>query len=53
VGHLKLREVLEGIKVLMLISGDWPTVQEHLKRAYPEYDETLQLTFLDKLKISG
>lgn len=53
VGHPKLREFLEGIKALMRISGDWPTFQEHLARAYPHYDETLQLTFLDKLKITG
>lgn len=53
VGHPKLREFLEGIKALMRISGDWSTFQEHLTRAYPHYDETLQLTFLDKLKISG
>lgn len=53
VGHPKLREFLEGIKALMRISNDWPTFQEHLTRAYPHYDETLQLTFLDKLKITG
>jgi hypothetical protein len=53
VGHPKLREFLEGIKALMRISSDWPTFQEHLTRAYPHYDETLQLTFLDKLKITG
>lgn len=53
VGHPKLREFLEGINALMRISGDWATFQEHLSRAYPHYDETLQLTFLDKLRIAG
>lgn len=53
VGHPKLREFLEGINALMRISGDWNTFQDHLSRAYPHYDETLQLTFLDKLRITG
>lgn len=52
VGHPKLREFLEGIKALMRISPDWSTFQEHLKRAYPHFDEELQLNFLDKLSLS-
>ncbi|SNS08159.1 P63C domain-containing protein [Antarctobacter heliothermus] len=52
VGHPKLKEFLEGIKALMRISPDWDTFQHHLSRAYPHYDETLQLTFLDKLRIT-
>jgi hypothetical protein len=51
VGHPKLREFLEGIKALMRISDSWSTFQEHLKRAYPHFDENLQLSFLDKLKL--
>lgn len=51
VGHPKLREFLEGIKALMRISSDWDTFQEHLKRAYPHFDENLQLSFLDKLTL--
>ena len=53
VGHPKLREFLEGIKALMRISNDWDTFQSHLSRAYPHYDEQLQLTFMDKLRITG
>lgn len=53
VGHPKLKEFLEGIKALMRISRDWPTFQDHLSRAYPHYDETLQLSFMDKLRITG
>jgi hypothetical protein len=53
VGHPKLREFLEGVKALMRISPDWETFQGHLSRAYPHYDEQLQLTFLDKLRITG
>lgn len=53
VGHPKLREFLEGVKALMRISPDWETFQEHLKRAYPHYDEQLQLSFIDKLRITG
>lgn len=52
VGHPKLREFLEGIKALMRISNSWAVFQGHLKRAYPHYDENLQLSFLDKLRIS-
>ena len=52
VGHPKLREFLEGIKALLRISADWETFQEHLKRAYPHYDEQLQLSFIDKLRIT-
>lgn len=51
VGHPKLREFLEGIKALMRISPDWATFQEHLKRAYPHFDENLQLSFLDRLNL--
>lgn len=51
IGHPKLREFLEGIKALMRISDNWTNFQEHLSRAYPHYDEKLQLTFLDKLRI--
>ena len=53
VGHPKLREFLEGIKALMRISDSWSTFQDHLKRAYPHFDENLQLSFLDKLKLSS
>lgn len=52
VGHPKLREFLEGIKALMRISDSWAAFQGHLKRAYPHFDENLQLSFLDKLRIS-
>jgi len=52
VGHPKLREFLEGIKALMKISDNWKTFQTFLARAYPHYDETLQLTFFDKLRIT-
>lgn len=51
VGHPKLREFLEGLKALMRISPDWSTFQEHLKRAYPHFDESLQLSFMDKLTL--
>lgn len=51
IGHPKLREFLEGIKALMRISNDWPTFQLHLKRAYPHFDEALQLSFLDRLTL--
>lgn len=51
VGHPKLREFLEGIKALMRISDSWTAFQEHLKRAYPHFDENLQLNFLDRLKL--
>lgn len=51
VGHPKLREFLEGIKALMRISPDWSTFQGHLKRAYPHFDEALQLSFLDRLTL--
>lgn len=51
VGHPKLREFLEGIKALMRISPDWSTFQSHLKRAYPHFDEELQLNFLDRLSL--
>ena len=51
VGHPKLREFLEGLKALMRISPNWATFQEHLKRAYPHFDESLQLSFMDKLTL--
>lgn len=51
VGHPKLREFLEGIKALMRISPDWATFQGHLKRAYPHFDESLQLSFMDRLTL--
>jgi hypothetical protein len=51
VGHPKLREFLEGLKALMRISPDWATFQGHLKRAYPHFDDKLQLSFLDKLTL--
>jgi hypothetical protein len=51
VGHPKLREFLEGIKALMRISDSWATFQQHLKRAYPHFDENLQLDFLDRLRL--
>jgi hypothetical protein len=43
VGHPKLKEFLEGIKALMRVSDNWSTFQELLNRAYPHYNDTLQL----------
>lgn len=51
VGHPKLREFLEGIKALMRISDTWDVFQDHLGRAYPHYDDKLQLSFIDKLRV--
>lgn len=51
VGHPKLREFLEGVKALMRISHNWAEFQDNLKRAYPHFDEELQLNFLDKLRL--
>lgn len=43
VGHPKLTQFLEGIKALMRVSGDWSNFQDMLNRAYPHYNDTLQL----------
>lgn len=51
IGHPKLREFLEGIKALMRISNTWEQFQEHLSRAYPHFDEKLQLNFHDRLSL--
>ena len=53
VGHPRLKEFLEGIKALMRVSDSWKSFQEHLSRAYPHYDEALQLSFAERLTISN
>lgn len=52
IGHPKLREFLEGIKALMRVSDDWDSFKALLGRAYPHYDEALQLSFFDKMRVS-
>lgn len=52
VGKKRLDEFLEGIKALMRVSDSWKAFQEHLSRAYPHYDEELQLSFAQNLVIT-
>lgn len=44
-GKPRLKEMLEGVKALMKISSDWQTFMQHLDRAYPRFNDTLQLPF--------
>lgn len=52
VGHPKLKEFLEGIKALMRISDNWAAFQGILNRAYPHYNDTLQLDFFKQALVS-
>lgn len=51
IGHPKLKEFLEGIKALMRVSDSWDMFQSLLRRAYPHYDDALQLSFFDKMRL--
>ena len=45
VGHPALKEHLIGIIALMKASPNWPTFQRLLHRAYPAYNEQLELIY--------
>lgn len=45
IGHPKLKEFLEGLKTLMIISKDWKQFQELLNIRYPKWDALPQLPF--------
>lgn len=42
-GKLRLKELLGGVKVLMLQSGKWPEFKIKLDEYYPKFGETMQL----------
>jgi hypothetical protein len=44
-GKPRLREMLEGVKLLMRMSTTWPEFMVKLNEFYPRFDETLQLPF--------
>ena len=45
IGHPKLKEFLEGLKTLMIISRDWTQFQGLLDIRYPRWDAMPQLPF--------
>ena len=45
VGHPALKEHLVGVIALMKASPNWPTFQRLLHRAYPAYNEQLELIY--------
>lgn len=45
IGHPKLREFLEGLKTLMIISRDWKQFQTLLDIRYPKFDTPPMLPF--------
>ena len=45
IGHPKLKEFIEGLKTLMIISKDWKQFQELLNIRYPHWDDTPLLPF--------
>jgi len=44
-GKPRLRELLEGVKVLMKLSSDWKDFVTKLDTIYPRLNDTLQLPF--------
>ncbi|QCG93915.1 hypothetical protein E6C67_08165 [Azospirillum sp. TSA2s] len=46
-GKPRLKELLEGVKVLMKLSKTWPDFMSKLNEIYPRYDDTLYLPFND------
>lgn len=42
-GKPRLRKLLEGVKLLMRMSNNWPTFELKLDEYYPKFGETLQL----------
>jgi hypothetical protein len=44
-GKPRLRELLEGVKLLMRMSKDWSEFKNHLDEFYPKVGDTLQLPF--------
>lgn len=45
IGHPKLKEFIEGLKTLMIISKDWKQFQNLLNIRYPRWDTMPQLPF--------
>ncbi len=45
IGHPKLKEFIEGLKTLMIISKDWKQFQYLLDIRYPHWDEPPKLPF--------
>lgn len=52
IGHPKLREFIEGLKTLMIISKDWKEFKTLLDVRYPRYDKTLELTFKEPKRLT-
>jgi P63C domain len=53
-GKPRLRELLEGVKLLMRMSDDWAGFMERLDEYYPRVGDTLRLPFRgDVARISG
>lgn len=44
-GKPRLRELLEGVKLLMRMSGTWAEFMVRLNEFYPKFGETMQLPF--------
>lgn len=47
VGHPKLKEFIEGLKTLMIISRDWKEFQRYLNTRYPRWDKHPELPFYE------
>lgn len=52
-GKPRLRELLEGVKVLMQLSTEWKEFRTKLDLIYPRFDDTLQLPFEQVKKLPG
>ena len=52
-GKPRLRELLEGVKVLMRLSPDWKSFMANLDEIYPRFGDTAQLPFSQTFAIPG